>query len=95
MTRAKRRGEASLKVGETKRESHWTESFAVGSKSFIEKVKVSSGFKAKGRSITGSDGHHRLRENVSNFGNNSLRGFEPASGADVEMTNTFFWGDVS
>ena len=31
--------EASLQVDELERKSHWTESIAVGSKSFIEKIK--------------------------------------------------------
>jgi len=83
----KRWVEASLQVNESKRESHWTESIAAGSKSFVEKVK--------GRSIKGSDGHYRLRENVSNFGITSSHGFEPISGADVEMPNTFFWDEIS
>ena len=91
----KRWVEASLPMNESKRESRWTESIAVGSKSFIEELKMRLGFKAKGRSITGNDGHYRLRENVSNFGNNSLPGFEPVEGANVEMTNTFFWDEIS
>jgi len=51
----KRWVEASLQVDESKRESHWTESIAVGSRLFIEKVKTTLGFKAKSGSITGSD----------------------------------------
>ena len=51
------------------------------------------GFKAKGKSITESKGHYQLRENVFNFGKTSTNGFEPAAGADAEMTNTFFWDD--
>ena len=64
--------EASLQVDESKRESQWTKSLAVGSKTFIEKVKTGSGFKAKGRSITGSNGDYRLREKISHFGSTSL-----------------------
>jgi putative transposase len=87
----KRWVEASLRVNESKRESHWTESLAVGSKSFIEELKMRLGFKAKGRSITGSNGEYRLRENISSFGKTSMFGFEPVAGAVVEMANTFFW----
>jgi len=72
--------EASLQGDEPERESHWTESIAVGSKSFTENVKKSLGFKAKGKSITGSKGHYQLREDVSNFGKTSTNGFEPAQG---------------
>ncbi len=91
----KRWVEASLQVNESKRESHWTESLAVGSKSFIEELKMKLGFKAKGRSITGSNGDYQLRENVSGFGKTSMPGIEPVAGADVEMTNTFFWDEIS
>jgi putative transposase len=38
--------EASLQVDEPERESHWSESIAVGSKSFTENVKKSLGFKS-------------------------------------------------
>jgi REP element-mobilizing transposase RayT len=87
--------EASLQVNASKRESYWTESLAVGSKSFIEELKERLGFKAKGRTVTGSDGLYRLRENVASFGNSSLSGIESAAEADVQMTNTFFWDDIS
>ena len=87
--------EASLQGDEPERESHWTESIAVGSKSFTENVKKILGFKAKGKSITGSKGHYQLREDVSNFGKTSTNGFEPAAGSDAEITNTFFWDDKS
>ncbi len=69
--------------------------FCPCSKSFIDEVKKSLGFKAKGKSITESKGHYQLREDVSNFGKTSTNGFEPAAGADAEMTNTFFWDDKS
>ena len=87
--------EASLLVDESKRESQWSESLAVGGKTFIEKVRTGLGSKAKGRSITGSNGDYRLRENVSHFGNTPMPGFEPVAGADGEMTNTFFWDEIS
>ena len=87
--------EASLQMDESKRESQLTESLAVGSKTFIEKVKSDLEFKAKGRSITGSNGVYRFRENDSHFGNTSIPGFEPVAGADSEITNTFFWDEIS
>jgi len=42
----------------------WTESIAVGSKSFIEEVKKGLGFRARGRSIAGSNDHFELREDI-------------------------------
>ena len=91
----KRWVEASLQVDESKRESYWTESIAVGSRLFIENVKTTLGFRAKSRSITGSDEFYRLRENISTFGNTSKQGFEPVAGADIDVTNTFFWDEKS
>ena len=84
-----------MQADELERESHWTEGIASGSKSFIEKVKQSLGFKIKGRTIAGSKGHYQLREDVSDFGNTSLHGFGPGAGADAEMINTFFWDNKS
>ncbi|MCP4621983.1 MAG: hypothetical protein GY850_00420 [bacterium] len=60
-------------MDESGRESHWTESIASGSKSFIEEVKKSLGFKVKSRSITDRKGHYQLREDVSKFGNASKK----------------------
>ena len=87
--------EASLRLGEPETEGHWTESIAAGSKSIIEEVKKSLGFKAKGRSITGSKDHCQLRENVSTFGNTSLHGPEPATWSDAGTTYTFLWRKIS
>jgi len=83
--------EAFLQQDAPERESHWTESIASGSKSFIEEVKKSLGFKAKGKSITDSKDHYQLRENVSPFGYPSLQ--EPGSTkrSDTVATNSFVW----
>lgn len=54
----------------------------------------SLGFKAKSRSITGRKGHYQLREDVSNFGNASLHGPEPATKSDTGRTNAFLWKDI-
>ncbi len=86
--------EASLQGDEPERESHWTESIAVGSKSFTENVKKSLGFKAKGKSITGSKDQYQLRENISSFGYTSLQGPEPIKRSDTGTTNTFLWRDI-
>lgn len=91
----KRWVEASLQVGEFGRESHFTESIAVGSQSFIEKVKKSLGFMAIGRSITGSNKHYQLRENVIKFGNSPSDGLNTVAGPDSEYTNTFLWDEKS
>ncbi len=81
-------------MDESGRESHWTESIASGSKSFIEEVKKSLGFKVKSRSITGRKGHYQLREDVSKFGNASLPGPEAATESDAGTTNPYLWRDI-
>jgi putative transposase len=87
--------EASLQQEGLERQSHWTGSIASGSKSFIEEVKNSLGFKAKGKFITGSKDHYQLREKVSAFGETSLHAVEAARTSDTGTTNTFDWREIS
>jgi len=79
--------EASLQIAEPGRESHWTDSIASGSKSFVEEVKQSLGFKAKGKYIIGIKDHYQLREDVAKFGNTCLHGSEPIKRSDAGTTN--------
>jgi len=58
-------------------------------------AKKSLGFKAKGRSIAGSNDLYQLRENVSNFGSMSLHGPEPAKSSDTAMSNRFCWKEIN
>jgi hypothetical protein len=47
--------------GAQSRQDEWTGSIAVGSKSFLEKVKALLGFKAKGRDgMEGGAGYHHV-----------------------------------
>ncbi len=87
--------EASLSAGGSERQGDWSQSIAVGSQSFIEKVKNHLGFKAKGKTITGNDEHYQLRENISDFGYASMQGFGYDTGADDAKLNGFFWQDYS
>ncbi len=91
----KRWVEASLTVGKSERESEWTESIAVGGRSFVEKVKENLDFRAKGRTITGNKDQYQLREKVSIFGNTSIHGSESDAGHHIVMDNSFFWNDKS
>jgi len=77
----KRWVQTALETNDRSRQARWTESIATGSKSFVEEVKSSLEVKARGKSITGDDDQYQLRENVSGFGNSSLKRFD----------NTFFW----
>jgi putative transposase len=63
------------------KENKWTQSIAVGSKPFIETMRETLGFKAKGRKIIGADDTFELREVIAPYGN-----------ADDQMSgNTFLW----
>ncbi len=83
--------ESSLKMDKPERENHWSQSIAVGGKSFVKEVKKSLGFKVKGRSVTGGKGDYQLREDVANFGNASLFESEPVSVSGPDTINTFLW----
>jgi putative transposase len=63
------------------KENKWTQSIAVGSKTFIEKMKEALGFKAKGRKINYADDTFELREVLTPYGkaNSQVSG------------NTFLW----
>ena len=63
------------------KENKWTESIAVGSKPFIEKMRETLGFRAKGRNVTGANDTFELREGIALYGK-----------ADDQMSgNTFLW----
>ena len=84
-----------MQQGAPERESHWTESNASGSKSFIEEVKNSLKFKAKGKSITDSKDRFQLRKNVLPFDASTSQAVEATQGSDAGPTNTFDWREIS
>jgi len=63
------------------KENKWTQSIAVGSKSFVERVKEALGYRAKGRKVLGGDDTFELREVLSPYG----------TVYNSEYKNTFFW----
>ncbi|MFO7644963.1 MAG: transposase [Desulfosarcina sp.] len=71
--------QAALEDIDAKRASRWTESIAVGSSPFIERIKNTMGAMAKGRSIQSAEGAFELREAQSAY--NSI--FE-AKNRDIE-----------
>ncbi len=73
--------DSALQTGNRERESKWTQSIAVGSKSFIEQMQESLGFRAKGRKVIGADETFELREMLPPYGK--------ADHAD--SGNTFLW----
>ena len=53
---------------ENKRSSKWTESIAVGKKSFVQKVKDLLGYRVKGRKVHEDDGGYQLKEPDVHYG---------------------------
>jgi len=73
--------ESAIQADNCDRENKWTQSIAVGSKAFIEKMKGSLGYRAKGRKIICAEDTSELREVITPFGN-----------ADrLDSENTYFW----
>ena len=66
-------------MARTKR--HYTQSIAVGSKTFIEQMKEALGFRAKGRKIIYADDTFELREVLMPYGKAS----------NLDSGNTFLW----
>ena len=73
--------ESRLQADSRKTESKWTQSIAVGSKTFIEKIKEALGFRARGRKITGTDDTFELREGQVSYG----------AAIKVDFGNTLPW----
>jgi len=68
------------------RQDEWTDSIAVGSKSFIEKVKSLLGFKAKGRDVIEGGEGYNLREEAASY----MAHFR-AEKDDIGPENAYFW----
>jgi putative transposase len=78
--------EEYLGEGAKTRQQEWTGSIAVGSKSFVEKVKDLLGFRAKGRDvIEGGEGYH-LREGSAHY--KALFG---AENEGIGLQNAYSW----
>jgi hypothetical protein len=72
--------------GERARREEWTDSIAVGSRPFVEKVKALLGFRAKGREvIEGSEGY-QVREEPAPY--SALFGAEKD---DIGFENIYLW----
>ena len=68
------------------RQDKWTGSVAVGSKSFIESVKASLGFRAKGRDVIESGEGYQLRESPTRY-----KALFEDENEDIGHENTRFW----
>jgi len=71
--------------GEKARHEEWTDSIAVGSRPFVEKVKALLGFRAKGRKVIAVGEEYQVREGPAPY--NAL--FKAEKG-DIDHQNTYF-----
>jgi putative transposase len=81
--------EQGLENGLLMRDDRWSESIAVGSLAFIDKVKTELGFRAAHRDIVEADGTYALREPGEAYGSR-FAGENEA----LRSQNTFFWNEI-
>ena len=75
----------ALEKSKVVRESKWTQSIAVGDKSFLDQIKDRLGIRARGRKIHGSEDEYQLREGQTVYG----------AWQDLADENTFDWNLAS
>jgi putative transposase len=73
--------DSAIQTDSSCKKTKWTQSIAVGSKPFIETMRETLGFRAKGRKITGADDTFELREVIAPYGKAN----------DLDSGNTFSW----
>jgi putative transposase len=78
--------EEYLGDGEKARPEEWTDSIAVGSRHFVEKVKALLGFRAKGRETIEGDEGFQVREGSVEYNAPS-----EAEREHIGPQNAFFW----
>ena len=78
--------EEYLGNGVEDRQNEWTGSIAVGSKSFVEKVKSQLGLKVKGRDGIEGVWKYQLRKDAAPY----ITIFR-AEKDDIDPVNSFFW----
>ncbi len=73
----------ALKANNLVRQDQWTQSIAVGSKTFLEKIKGNLKYRAKGRNIVETDSINQLRESQTPYGNSEI--------IDYFSSNLYSW----
>lgn len=63
--------EEELKKSTLVRQSKWTQSIAVGDKSFVEQIKTRLGIRTKGRKIIEDEDNYHLRDGQTRYGERS------------------------
>jgi len=81
--------EQGLENGMAVRDERWSQAIAVGSLSFVERVKIELGVKATHRDVTEANGAYALREPTEVYG----RKFAPGNEL-LTYENTFFWEEI-
>jgi len=76
----------ALKNYRLERDSKWSESIAVGRKSFVEEVHKKLGYKVKGRKVTWLEESYLIREHVASY--NPL--FE-GKNISLRVENRYLW----
>ena len=73
--------ESQIQTDNSGKENKWTQSIAVGSKTFVETMKEALGFRAKGRKIICVDDTFELREVIAPYG----------KATDQDSGNSYLW----
>ena len=73
--------ESEIQTDNSGKENKWTQSIAVGSRTFIETIKESLGFRATGRKVISGDDTFELREVIAPYG----------KATDQDSGNTYLW----
>jgi putative transposase len=81
--------EQGLENGLLMRDDRWSESIAVGSLAFIEKVKSEMGIRAAHRDVIEADGSYVLREPAEAYALKFAGEHEA-----LRSQNTFFWNEI-
>ncbi len=79
---------ATMSGAKLQRESQWSQSLAVGSASYVYRIKAQMGHKAIGRKIQSTNPGYALREAVEGY--NALFG---AKKCDIGPKNTYLWNE--
>ena len=73
--------EKEMKKSQMVRQSKWTQSIAVGDKSFVEQIRERLGIRSKGRKIFENEDDYQLRDGQISYGN----------GVQFNSDNLFHW----
>ena len=80
--------EETLRAGKHGRERKWSESLAVGSQPFAERVKGELGFRSKGRKVVAAEETYHLREAQISYRHDFGPKSEPLRAKNVRFWNT-------